>query len=115
MNLTSLSPGPALRLFPLAGDAYEPTLRGGDMVMVSPTSRFLYDAVYLLDFGDGEAPYLVGRAADGYSIRHPNPKYARHQIPRAAFECAVVGIVVAEVSVKDERLIRGAHANRVAA
>lgn len=111
----TVEPAPALaglRLFRLVGDAYEPALRGGDMVMVSETDHFLYDATYLLDFGDGEAPYIVGRAASGFSIRHPNPLYSRHSLSRDEFTAAVTAIVVAEVRVRDEWLIRATAQRR---
>lgn len=106
MNALASVHAPGLRLFPLVGDAYAPALTGGDMVMVAATDRFLYDATYLLDFGEGEAPYVAGRCAGGVSVRHPNPIYARHQVTKDEFAAAVTAIVVAEVKVKDEQLIR---------
>ncbi|MBL8773903.1 MAG: hypothetical protein JNK30_21125 [Phenylobacterium sp.] len=107
--------GAGLRLFELAGDCCGPELRGGDFLMVADTARFLYDAVYLLDFGDGEAPFVVSRSEDGFAVRQPNPKYARHTISRADLQAAVTAIVVAEVRVKDQRLVRDAANRRIAA
>lgn len=104
-----------LRLFQIEGDAYEPDLRGRDLLMVAPADRFAYDTDYLLDFGDGEAPFVVTSTGAGFSIRHRNPRYSRWELTPAEFNKAVRGIVVAEVKVRDERLIRAAHAERVAA
>lgn len=106
---------PGLRLHQLVGDAYEPTLRGGDFLMVAPADRFAYDGDYLLDVGDGEAPYVVTRRQAGFSIRHRNPRYRRHELTREQFARAVRGIVVAEVKVRDEFMARAAHVDPVAA
>lgn len=118
--LTDLAPPaghlPGLRLFKIVGDIYEPELRGGCMLMVAPVKGHPYDGEYLLDFGDGEAPYRAGRSGiDTITIWHPNPRYSRHKLTDAEFRSAVTAIVVAEVKVKDERLIRRAYAERVAA
>lgn len=118
-NLATLSlqqaGNPGLRLFKIEGDAYEPDLRGRDFLMVAPADRFAYDTDYLLDFGDGEAPFVVTSTGGGFSIRHRNPRYSRWDLTPAEFNRAVRGIVVAEVTVRDERLIRAAHAEWVAA
>lgn len=118
MLATALSqPGaqaPGLRHFPIVGDAYEPALRGGDVLIVAPCDRFEYDTDYLLDFGDGEAPYVASRAGGGQvSVRHRNPRYTVGVISRESFDRAVSGIVVAEVRIRDRA--RAVHAHRVAA
>lgn len=97
-----------LRLFQVEGDGMEPALRGGDFVMVAAVGRYLYDAIYLLDFGDGEAPYAAARHAGAVHIRHPNPKYLDHTLTVAEFDGAVRGLVVAEVRVTDRQAIQEA-------
>lgn len=104
-----------LRLFQIEGDLYEPELRGRDFLMVAATQGFAYDSDYLLDFGDGEAPFLVSRSARGVSIRHRNPRYSRSELTVEEFNRAVRAIVVAEVKVRDDRLIQSAYADRMAA
>lgn len=104
-----------LRLFQIIGDGYEPELRRGDFLMVAPASRFTYDTDYLLDCGYGETPYLASRSAAGVSIRRRNPLYHAWELTMEEFNRAVRAIVVAEVKVRDERLIRQAHIDRVAA
>lgn len=104
-----------LRLFELVGDGYEPALRGGDLLMVADANRFLYDGEYLLNFGDGEAPYRATSQGDRVHIRHPNPRYLDHHVSKAEFDRAVRAIVVAEVKVKDARRMRAAYSERVAA
>lgn len=106
---------PGLRLFRIEGDAYEPELRGGDFLMVATVSRFAYDADYLLDFGYGESPFVVTSTHTGFSIHHRNPRYSRWDLTREQFSQAVRAIVVAEVKVRDRRLIQTAYAQQVAA
>lgn len=112
MNALALRQGvatmaaPGVRLFQLAGDGYEPTLRGGDYLMVADVDRFAYDSTYLLDFGDGEAPYLASTSAEGYSVRHPNPACPRFSLTREEFRAAVRAIVVAEVKMRDAGMLR---------
>jgi hypothetical protein len=118
MNLALIkgpAPSTALRLFRIVGDCCEPQLRGGDFLMVAPADRFSYDSEYLLDFGDGEAPYVASRRAGGVSVRHRNPRYSLSDLTTEAFNRAVTGIVVADVKVRDEGLIQGVYAQRVAA
>lgn len=107
--------GAGLRLFQIVGDCYEPDLRGGSFVMVAPTDRHLYDGEYLLDFGDGEAPYRATSHGSRIHVGHPNPIYSRFDLARDGFNRAVTAIVVAEVKVKDERTIRQAYSLPVAA
>lgn len=106
---------PGLRLFEIAGDAYEPELRRGDFLLVAPASRFIYDTDYLLDCGYGETPYLATSSAAGVTIRRRNPLYQAWELTMAEFNQVVRAIVVAEVKVRDERLIRQTHSDRVAA
>lgn len=116
-TLAPMAPGSAgLRLFELAGDAYAPALRGGDLLMVAPTDRFAYDGEYLLDFGHGESAYRAQSDFAGHvRICRPNPKYGDDLLTQEAFNEAVTAIVVAEIRVKDPGLIRRAYAGQVAA
>lgn len=95
-------PPRSLRLVQVYGDAYEPSLRHGDFLMVATERRFAYDSDYLLDFGDGEAPYLVTRTVEGFAIRHRNPKYVGFDLTERQFNQAVRAIVVAELKVRDK-------------
>lgn len=104
-----------LRLFEIVGNCYEPDLSSHSFLMVVPADRHLYDGEYLLDFGNGEAPYRATSHGGRIHFCHPNPVYDWHDLPRADFDKAVTAIVVAEVKVKDERAIRQACAAQVAA
>ena len=98
--------GAGLRLFQIVGDGYEPELRGGSFVMVAPAERFSYDSEYLLDFGDGEGAYRAASCFNGeVEVWHPNPLCSRWRLPRGDFNRAVTAIVVAEVRIKNERLM----------
>jgi hypothetical protein len=96
------------RLFQLRGDACAPVLRTGDFLMVQDCDRYAYETVYLLDFGDGEGPYLAQRRLGGrptVMIRHPNAAYTEHTVTLDQFNAAVRAIVVAEVKVKAPELL----------
>lgn len=108
-------PAQGLRLFQIVGDIYEPEFRRGDFLMVAPARRFTYDTDYLLDCGYGETPYLATSSAAGVTIRRRNPLYQAWELTMAEFNEAVRAIVVAEVKVRDERLIQQTHYERVAA
>lgn len=99
---------PGVRPYQIHGDAMSPALRSGDFLMVAPAQQYEGEAVYLLDFGGGEAPYisqrLISRGETHVLIRHPNPIYTRHSISLGDFVGAVRARVVAEV-----RLHRGLH------
>jgi hypothetical protein len=116
MAVASTPFGVGLRLFELAGDAYEPELRSRDMLMVAPCERFTYDTDYLVDFGHGEHPIRAASCFNGQvEVWKPNPFYSRYRISREEFNQAVRAIVVAEVKLRDERRIRQARSERVSA
>jgi hypothetical protein len=88
----------------------EPGLRGGDFLLVAPCDRYLYETVYLVDFGDGECPYIAqGRPGRMVSLHHPNRKYSEHLIPLASFNAAVTAMSVAEIRVQDRAYIERVH------
>lgn len=92
----------APRLFPIVGDGMEPRLRSGDFLMVAAVDCYQYETVYLLDFGDGEAPYFAQRRAGRQlHVRPPNPIYAGSLIAQDEFDQAVTAMSVAEVRVTD--------------
>lgn len=107
-QITTLPGRRALRLYEIVGDCMEPSLRGGDALMVSDTPNFLYEATYLLDFGDGEAPFIVSRSAGGFAVHHPNPIYSTWSLSREQLALCIRAIIVAEVRVVDHGLLRRA-------
>jgi hypothetical protein len=99
---------PGLRLFQIAGDSYEPALRRGGFIMVAPANRFSHDTDYLLDFGDGECPYVVSRASDGFHVQHRNARYMGFTLDAQQLRQAIRAIVVAEIRVRDTGLVYAA-------
>lgn len=111
MNALALLTPPAapVRLFALAGDAMGDDVRHGDMLVVATVDRYVGEGVYLLDHGDGEAPYVAERRIGNRPVimaRHPNPKYATWELSVEDFTRAVRAKVVAEVKMRDAALLR---------
>lgn len=108
---------PQLRLEIVPSDAMEPTLRSQwDHVLVRPCTRYEGEGIYLLQdlFGGRKltrASSVLG--GPGHILLHvDNKHYGEHLVPRAAFEDTVLAIVVADVKVRDARLLAPAPANR---
>lgn len=104
---------PALRVRMVDGDGLEPGLRGGrDYVLLKPVQVYVGEGIYLVDIGCGEALYRVQNMLGGQvRIKLDNPIYGDegHIWTREMFEESVLGFVVADIRVRDERFLREAH------
>jgi hypothetical protein len=102
----------ALRIHAVRGDGMFPLLRGNwDYVLVSPLHTYRGEGIYLLDYGVGEDLFRVSPAWDGkksLSLSRENRVYQDHTISVGRFEECVLGIVVADIKVRDERMLREA-------
>lgn len=100
----------AFRVHPIQGDGMEPTLRGGrDYVLTAPITTYEGEGIYLLDVGIGIDLFRVTTAFDGKGGLHlsrENERYQSHEISRERFEETVIGIVVADIRVRDDRFLR---------
>lgn len=98
-----------LRVHPVQGDAMFPLLRGGrDYVLIAPVTSYKGEGIYLLDVGLGVDLFRVCNVFDGKGglrLSRENPIYQLHDISRERFEEQVVGIVVADIKVRDERFL----------
>ncbi|WP_425106509.1 hypothetical protein [Ancylobacter sp.] len=101
---------PQLRLEIVPSDTMEPTLRSQwDHVLVRPCTRYEGEGIYLLQdvFGGrklARASSVLG--GPGHILLHvDNNHYGEHLVPREAFEDNVLAIVVADVKVRDARLL----------
>ena len=105
---------PALRVHLVDGDGMEPDLRSRrDYVIISPVDSYCGEGIYLLDWGPGPVLYRAQFAGGGkVLIKLDNPLYRDngHTFPRDQFDEMVVGFVVADIKVRDERFLREARA-----
>jgi hypothetical protein len=92
----------------------EPALRGGrDYVLTAPITSYDGEGIYLLDVGLGIDLFRVTTTFDGKGglrLSRENERYQSHEISRERFDDVVIGIVVADVKVRDERYLRGGEA-----
>jgi hypothetical protein len=97
------------RVHPIVGDAWEPVLRGGrDYVLTAPVTSYEGEGVYLVDAGLGIELFRVTNVLglDGeLLLSRENRTYRSHHMAREKFNDVVVGIVVADLRVRDERYI----------
>lgn len=105
----------ALRVHMVDGDGFEPHLKGRrDYVLIAPVTEYAGEGVYLLHDGLGPVLYRVQYilAADKpirLSLDNPAYRGAKgfgHCWTRETFNEAVLGIVVADIKVRDERYLR---------
>lgn len=91
-------------------DHMEPTYRAGEhQLVMRPTDRFEYDAVYALTIDGALLPYRCqSDFRGGVHVQPDNPAYSAWTVPRAAFAEVVLGIAVGEVKILD----RGALTRR---
>ncbi|MBM7044074.1 hypothetical protein [Rhizobium lusitanum] len=95
------------RVHPVAGDSMEPTFRGGlDYALIAPVQCFRGDGVYLIDAGSSIELYRVSATLSGLRLARDNPIYGDNFVARDVFDDHVLGIVVAEIRVYDERFLR---------
>lgn len=97
------------RVHPIIGDAMEPVLRGGrDYVLTAPVTSYQGEGVYLLDAGTGIELFRVTNilGPDGdLLLSRENEIYRSHHMDRKKFNDIVVGIVVADIRIRDARYI----------
>lgn len=95
------------RVHPVVGDTMEPSLRGGrDYVLTSPVTTYEGEGVYLVDAGLGIELYRVTNVLglDGdLLLSRENTIYRSHHMDRTKFNDVVVGKVVADIRIRDER------------
>lgn len=110
---------PQLRLEIVPSDTMEPTLRSRwDHVLVRPCTSYEGEGIYLLQNVLGgrkltRASSTLG--APGQILLHvDNKHYGEHLVAREVFEDSVLAIVVADVKVRDARLLTAAPASREA-
>lgn len=95
------------RVHPVFGDTMEPSLRGGrDYVLTAPVTSYEGEGVYLVDAGLGIELFRVTNilGPDGdLLLSRDNQVYRSHHMHREKFNDVVVGIVVADIRIRDER------------
>lgn len=99
-----------LRVHMVDGDRMEPTLKGRrDYVLLAPVSRYAHEGIYLVFNGFGPELYRV-QSTGSRQLRlfGDNPHYVDHYCSVEAFEERVLGIVVADIKVRDEYHLREA-------
>lgn len=98
------------RVHAVQSDAMEPALRGGrDYALLAPVTTYQGEGIYLLDDGLALDLYRVSNTLEGgeLSLSRENPRYRTKTIGRDEFDERVVGIVVADIKVRAERLLAG--------
>ncbi|WVT72619.1 hypothetical protein QM996_14010 [Sinorhizobium chiapasense] len=106
-----------LRVHLVDSDAMEPTLLNKrDYVLLAPVSQFVGDGVYAIvdRFGSPDL-FRVQCIFDGKGsvmLFRDNKRYeTKHVLSVQEFEEVVIGYMVAEIKVKDERFLRAAAAD----
>lgn len=101
---------PSLRIHLVDGDGMEPDLKSRrDYVIIAPISAYCGEGIYLVDRGIGLGLYRAQWAGGGkILIKLDNPLYrdSGHTCTRDQFDEIVVGFVVADIKVRDERFLR---------
>lgn len=99
------------RVHAVAGDAMEPSFRGGrDYALIAPVSNYEGEGVYLIDVGNGVELFRVANTFDGtggLELSQERRGGRIHHLSRDKFDALVVGIVVADIRTRDERFLRG--------
>jgi hypothetical protein len=94
------------RLHPVFGDTMEPSLRGGrDYVLTAPVTSYEGEGLYLVDAGLGielfRVTNILGEDGD-MLLSRDNQVYRSHHMYREKFNDVVVGIVVADIRIRDQ-------------
>lgn len=111
---------PQLRLEMVPSDTMEPTLRSRwDHVLVRPCTSYEGEGIYLMSdpFGGVKltrASSTLGGRKGHLLLYSDNKHYGEHLVERDWFEESVLAIVVADVKVRDARLLMPAPASREA-
>lgn len=97
-----------LRVHMVDGDGMEPSLRSRrDYVLVAPIQGWVGDGVYLIDVHGGATLYRAQNILGGkIQIKLDNPRYSStFTFSREEFYEIALGIVVADIKVRDERFL----------
>jgi phage repressor protein C with HTH and peptisase S24 domain len=99
------------RVHLVVGDSMSPTLRSNwDYVLLKPTGEYCGEGIYLVDLGFGCDLYRVQSVMGGNVLmKKDNPAYETKIVLHCdKFEEQVLGFVVADIKVRDERYLRAA-------
>lgn len=99
------------RVHPVIGDGMAPALRSNwDYVLLKPTSEYCGEGIYLMHDGFGPDLFRIQMWSEGKLLmKRDNPVYSNHfTLTREEFEVVVLGFVVADIKVRDERFFREA-------
>jgi hypothetical protein len=105
-----------LSVVPVLGDGMHPTLRGDwDYVLAAPTDKFVYDGLYVVEYGGGACIKRCRSLGAGMiAMMNDNPAYGATAAERAddvpvdRFNEHVLGIVVCDLKVRDANMMRAA-------
>lgn len=97
-----------LRVHAVQGDYMSPRLRGGhDFVLIKPCDRLLVEGCYLYHDGFGPALANVQLMKDKVRLFGENDLYpSGHLVDRADFEESILGVVVADLAIKQSHLLQ---------
>lgn len=97
------------RVHAVKTDAMEPALRcGRDYALLAPVTSYQGEGIYLIDDGLSLDLYRVSSTLEkggALSLSRENPRYGARTIGREDFNERVVGIVVADIKVRNERFL----------
>lgn len=101
-----------LRVHMVEGPGMEPALRDQlDYVILAPVSAWCGEGIYLIDWGPGPVLYRAQNAGDGYvrlTLDNSLFRDEGHLCSREQFNGAALAFVVADIRVRDERILREA-------
>lgn len=101
-----------LRFVAVQGDSMNPTLMGGrDFALIHPINRYVGEGIYLINTPLGEDFWRVASTLDQskrLKTWRDNDRYGERLVTREFFEENVLAIVVADVKVRDSRMLREA-------
>ncbi len=97
-----------LRVHPVKGDRLNDTLRSGrDYVLLAPVSRFVGEGIYLVFNGFGPDLFRVQSIGTGQiRLFGDNQHYQDQFWTVDVFNENALGIVVADIKVRDDRFLR---------
>ncbi|WP_037073742.1 S24 family peptidase [Rhizobium leguminosarum] len=96
-----------LRIHMVDSDGMAPALLPmRDYVLIAPIQGYHGDGVYLIDLQGGSTLYRVQNMLGGQlRLSMDNPLYGSFTFTKAQFEEIVLGIVVADIKVRNERFL----------
>ena len=106
-----------LRLEMVPSDTMEPTLRSRwDHVLVRPCTVYEGEGIYLVsdDFGSWKitrASSTLGGKRGHILLYVDNKRYSERLVTREHFDDNVLAVVVADIKIRDQKLLTMAHEN----